>query len=157
MKIFQIIIVCSFFRLEGSLEKGSPVIDVKNFNSFQEARTHVIEHINKLQNKTKTEMDADAKQEYLRADTVLKNGIITYKMNVVEKEDTNPLDEFCINEAKFRLTDIFGIPEKDISEDLLEDTAKSIRHTIDYCEVLYDQMDDEIREIIESTERGKNE
>ncbi|MBO7694050.1 MAG: hypothetical protein J6T10_15640 [Methanobrevibacter sp.] len=84
MKIFQIIIVCSFFRLEGGLEKDSPVIDVKNFNSFQEAQTHVIEHISKLKNKTKTEMDADAKQEYLRADTLLKNGIITYRMNVVE-------------------------------------------------------------------------
>ena len=155
MKIFQIITVCSFFRIEGGLEKGSPVIDVKNFNSFQEAQTHVIEHIDKLQHKTKTVMEADAKEECLRADTVLKNGIITYKMNIIEKEDINPLDEFCINEAKFRLTDIFGIPEKDISEDLLEDTANSIRHTIDYCEVLYDQMDNEIREIIENTERGE--
>lgn len=84
MKIFQIIIVCSFYRLEGSLEKGSPVIDVKNFNSFQEAQTHVTERISKHQHKTKTEMDVDVEQESLRADTVLKNGIITYKMNVVE-------------------------------------------------------------------------
>ena len=81
MKIFQIIIVCSFFRLEGGLEKDSPVIDVKNFNSFQEAQTHVIEHISKLKNKTKTEMDADAKQEYLRADTLLKNGIQIVERN----------------------------------------------------------------------------
>ena len=84
MKIYQIIIVSSFYRMEGGFKEGSPVIDIKNFNSFQEAQTHVIEHISKLQNKNKTEMDVDAKQEYLRADIVLKNGIITYKMNVAE-------------------------------------------------------------------------
>lgn len=147
MKIFQIIIVSSFFRLEGGLEKGSPVIDIKNFNSFDQAKNYVITQIDKIQHKTKTIMETDVKEESLRAETIFRNGIVTYKMNIV-KNDLDPLDEFCIDEAKFRLSEFFGITPESISDNLLEDTAKSIRETIDYCEYLYDTIDNNIREVL---------
>ena len=156
MKIYQIIIVSSFYRMEGGLEEGSPVIDVKNYSSFDQAKNYVITQIDKIQHKIKTTMEADVKEESLHAETVFRNGIVTYKMNIVEN-DLDPLDEFCINEAKFRLTDIFGIPEESISDDLLEDTAESIRNTIDDCEELYDQMENGIREIIEQYEEEEKE
>ncbi len=86
MKIYQIIIVSSFYRMEGGLEEGSPVIDVKNYNSFEQAKNYVITQISKLQHKIKTTMEADVKEESLRAETVFRNGIVTYKMNIVENK-----------------------------------------------------------------------
>lgn len=151
MKIYQIIIVSSFYRMEGGLEKGSPVIDVKNCNSFDQAKNYVITQIDKIQHKIETTMEADVKEESLRAETIFRNGITTYKMNIIEN-DTDPLDDFCMNEAKFRLSEYFGFTPESIPDNLLEDTAKSIRSTIDCCEYLYDTIDNNIREVLNKYE-----
>lgn len=64
----------------------------------------------------------------------------------------DPLQEFCRREASFRLTEFHGLKNKDLTEDLLEETAETIRDVIDESEFLYDSIDSAIRNMMEELE-----
>jgi len=90
--------------------------------------------------------DAKAKVEELRKNS---NGDFTYTLSevpVVGKIDY--LQEFCKEEAPFRLREYFGLSDEKI-EEFSGEVEEIIRDTIDNCEELYDSMDDRIGEFLD--------
>lgn len=67
-----------------------------------------------------------------------------------EDNESDPLQDFCNEEAPFRLQEIHNVPKEQITEQMIEDVAQIIRDSIDYNEVLYDDMDYDIREYLEN-------
>ena len=149
MKIYQVICVASFFGKKG----GTPVIGVEEFKTFKEAQNYIIQHIGQTQDKLRTEMESSPEDESIRAEVTYGNGLLTYKLNVVT---VNLLDEFCLKEAKFRLTDRFGIPEESISDNLLEDTATAVNEAFENCD-FYDCIDNNIRTTLKKYQEEQEE
>lgn len=73
---------------------------------------------------------------------------------IIKEVMQNPLQEFIRREAPFRLTDIFGLSEEEIDEDLLEKTEEAIRYVIDCDEDLYDSIDRKISELLDQKEEN---
>lgn len=59
----------------------------------------------------------------------------------------DPLGEFCMREGTFRLVEMLDV-DKAIASDLENEAYEIIRDTIDYSEILYDTMDEELHSII---------
>ena len=126
-------------------------IEVRSFETLEQAKNFVSTYVSACGKEKEMVMEFKPEERYLRADITLHEELITLKLNIIN-DDLNLLDEFCVEEAKFRLSEYFGIAPESISDNLLEDTAKSIRETIDYCQDLYDAIDDNIREVLNKYE-----
>ena len=57
----------------------------------------------------------------------------------------DPLGEFIKREAPFRICEILKMEDQEVDEDTLYKAEEIIRAAIDFCEDLYDRMDDDLR------------
>ena len=81
---------------------------------------------------------------------VLPDGIKKYDSNYL-------LDAFCEKEAIYRLKDEFQIPEEKITEELISRVSSEILKSIDHMELLYDEIDDVIRNVLDEIEEEAEE
>lgn len=143
--------------------KGEVSSTVQSFNCLKDAFNYV-KGQEKLWHDSKNnliEFKYNPEKETLFAayeDTHYKCAYVLTKQYLFADE-INPLDEFCANEAPFRLQEIFCKSDDFVEgrPDVVKDVAGIIRHTIDYCEVLYDAIDDNIREYLEKNNLLENE
>lgn len=148
--LYQIITITDFYYEE-------PVISQRLFSTFEKAKNYVLSQIDKLK-KDKQILEEEGDIEISDLDKIIRvripynNGANIYKLEHLYVDPRNFnydfLDEFCVDEAKHRLVNIFEIPEDQITEDLLGDTYEVIRDIMDNDENLYDTMDDKIREVL---------
>ena len=139
MKIYQIITTVRCF------DDASISVWAEEFQTLAQAKNYVKNEVNERSSHSKTEINET--ENNISASSFNDKREVNWELHIINIE-VDPLDEFCINEAKFRLSEFFGITPESISDNLLEDTAKSIRETIDYCEYLYDTIDNNIREVL---------
>lgn len=57
----------------------------------------------------------------------------------------DPLGEFIKREAPFRICEILKMEDQEVDEDTLDKAEEIIRDAIDFCDDLYDRMDDDLR------------
>ena len=81
---------------------------------------------------------------------VLPDGIKQYDSDYL-------LDAFCEKEAIYRLKDEFQIPEEKITEELISRVSSEILKSIDHMELLYDEIDDVIRNVLDEIEEEAEE
>lgn len=97
-------------------------------------------------------------KEYLTEGQIISQKLARHEklseeeMQIVTQVMMDPLGEFIKREAPFRLCEILKMDDQEVDEDTLGKAEEIIRDAIDFCEDLYDRMDDDLRyELLEDS------
>lgn len=129
-------------------------------SNLQRAQFLFNEKVEQFINESTEEFTEEEKQEYREDCYSVGGGFIdglvsgdgdwaVYLLSA-EDNESDPLQDFCNEEAPFRLEEIHNIPKDQITEDMIAEVSNIIRDCIDYNEDLYDSIDYDIREYLEN-------